>query len=86
MSYDDGRTLPLEERYRIQAAKGYYNTTKADLVTEEHLRQLDATPADFQCSECNRPLKTEGEFARHFYVPDVQYVNLGSCPDGRGSK
>jgi len=29
---------------------------------------------------CREVLRTEGDFARHFVVPDERYLNLGNCP------
>lgn len=31
--------------------------------------------------ECGHPLPTEAEFAKHFVVPDLRFLNLGNCPN-----
>jgi len=62
-------------------------TTKADLITAEELAELDRTPfldhngQPGRCSICQTELPTEGDFARHFTVPDPNYKNLGYCPN-----
>lgn len=40
-----------------------------------------------RCSACGEVLATEADFAKHFLVPDEQYLNLGYCPkkDNGGS-
>jgi len=53
-------------------------------VAEATLTGMEATPftADGtgKCSRCGTALPTEAAFAKHFLVPDEQYVNLGECP------
>lgn len=49
-----------------------------------YLASLDQTPftanGTGKCSACGTHLETEGDFARHFEVPDLRYLNLGDCP------
>lgn len=47
---------------------------------EQALYGLDGTPCGLTCSGCGKFLETEGDFARHFTVPDSRYLNLGECP------
>lgn len=47
----------------------------------EELTGLDATPFGGECGGCDVHLATEGDFARHFIVLDLRYLNLGGCPD-----
>ena len=57
--------------------------TKWDLITPQERRALDATAfsdGTKGCSVCHTPLPTEGDFARHYLVPDRRYKNLGGCP------
>lgn len=49
---------------------------------EAYLASLDRTPCGLDCSGCGTRLATEGDFARHFTVPDSRYLNLGECPVG----
>ena len=32
-----------------------------------------------RCSQCDTALPTEADFAKHYLVPDEQYINLGEC-------
>jgi hypothetical protein len=57
--------------------------TKADLISDTELAALDRTPFGGACSYCHEILATEGDFARHFVVPDRQRPNLGWCPTNR---
>ena len=54
--------------------------TKADLISAEQLDALDRTPFGGSCASCGEILVTEGDFARHFLIPDERYLNLGECP------
>lgn len=48
---------------------------------ESTLAGLDATPCGLTCDGCGAELETEGDFARHFTIPDSRYLNLGNCPN-----
>jgi hypothetical protein len=80
MSWYDENVLSLEKRFAIQRELGYHNTTKWDLITEAYHGKLVETSFGHPCSGCGEMLHTEADFARHFIVPDVRYVNLGFCP------
>ncbi len=69
--------------------------TKADLIAGFILDGLDNTPFGHEtdecpcnetifqhghCSGCGEVLHTEGDFARHYLIPDATYKNLGNCP------
>lgn len=41
---------------------------------------LDRTKFGHPCAGCGAELATEGDFARHFAIPDTRYLNLGYCP------
>lgn len=61
--------------------------TKTDLLSDDQMEGLDATPWGLTCSGCDTLLVTEGDFARHFVLPDATFLNLGECPNterGRG--
>ena len=55
--------------------------TKWDCVDDATRTRLNAERCDIRCAGCNELLTTEGDFARHFLVPDVRYMNLGYCPN-----
>lgn len=59
--------------------------TKWELIDEEEqewmLRTSFTANGTGQCSECREELATEADFAKHFTVPDVQFLNLGYCPN-----
>lgn len=61
--------------------------TKADLISAQDLATLDRmcimprpNGEPMKCVRCGEILHTEGDFARHFVVPDERYLNLGNCP------
>lgn len=65
--------------------------TKWDLITDRERDSLDRTPFNGNCGSCGEHLLTEGQFARHYVVPDLQYPNLGTCwkkaaPESAGSR
>jgi hypothetical protein len=65
------------------AARSTSQLQKWDLITPQERRALDATAfsdGTKGCSVCHTPLPTEGDFARHYLVPDRRYKNLGECP------
>lgn len=55
--------------------------TKWDLIDDDARTALDNTSCNVHCSGCDKLLATEGDFARHFRLLDVRYLNLGSCPE-----
>lgn len=58
--------------------------TRWDFLTDAERAGLAATPFTANgtgvCSKCGTALATEADFAQHFVVPDVRYLNLGQCP------
>lgn len=61
----------LEDRARIleiQAAQ-----------IRNELKGMDRTKCGLSCA-CGELLETEGDFARHFLIPDPRFLNLGDCP------
>lgn len=72
--------------------------TKWDFMSPAQMQSLANTPfvqSDWdpetgetsyrpgRCSGCGHPLPNEAEFAKHFVVDDIRYLNLGHCPDKR---
>lgn len=45
-----------------------------------YLEGLNGTPCGLTCAGCGTELVTEGDFARHFTIPDSRFLNLGDCP------
>jgi hypothetical protein len=60
-----------------ERAEGLESTAQA---IRAELAGLDRTTFGGKCTCCGEALETEGDFARHFVVPDVRYLNLGGCP------
>src|SRR4051812_18925499 len=60
---------------RLDEAQAVVNQLRAQLDG------LDNTPCGLTCTGCGQKLDTEGDFARHFIVPDSRYLNLGDCPN-----
>lgn len=54
--------------------------TKAEIIPTEQLDALDRQVFGGACAGCGAILATEGDFARHFLIPDERYLNLGLCP------
>lgn len=48
---------------------------------EDELSGLDRTTLDDCSCACGAVLATEGDFARHFTVPNIAYLNHGDCPN-----
>jgi hypothetical protein len=44
------------------------------------LEGLKNTPCGLHCSDCGLLLETEADFANHFILLDIRYLNLGDCP------
>lgn len=47
---------------------------------QRELFAMERTPFGQPCA-CGQMLATEGDFARHFTVPNAAYLNLGDCPN-----
>lgn len=73
----------MAEELNKQARNG--EITRWDLMSDRERQIMDLTPftanAVGLCSVCDTPLRTEGDYARHFPISDVRYPNLGSCPN-----
>jgi hypothetical protein len=67
-----------ETKYQLRLTKWDY------LMIEDRIA-LDQTPLSTptKCSapECEVIIRNEGEFARHFIVPNPLYLNIGYCPN-----
>lgn len=70
----------MRTKWSILVARQAELQAQADKARAE-LAGLEATRFDGECHGCGLLLKTEGDFARHFTVPDARYLNLGECPD-----
>jgi hypothetical protein len=68
----------------IKTKWGHEVQTKWDLITESEREWLQKTPFGHRCSGCGELLVTEAHFAKHFYVPDATYKNIGYCPVKQG--
>ncbi|MFI0553451.1 hypothetical protein [Streptomyces scabiei] len=58
--------------------------TKWDLINDAERASLEKIPFGHPCTGCGEMLATEADFAKHFYVPDPIYKNLGECPIKQG--
>lgn len=74
------RTLAALE---VLKTKSY--VTKWDVLSDSERSELAGVPFGRPCSRCGTHLETEADFAQHFAVPDLRYINLGNCPKGMGS-
>jgi hypothetical protein len=58
--------------------------TKWDFLSEDERVRFEKTPFtngnDGRCSVCGEVIKTEADFAKHFEISDIRYLNLGYCP------
>ena len=60
--------------------------TKLDFLSADERLILAATlfeDGKQSCSQCRTPLPTEYDFAKHYILSDVRYLNLGDCPRKR---
>jgi hypothetical protein len=64
----------------IQTKWGSTAQTKWDLITEAEKADLEKIPFGHRCTGCGELLVTEASFAKHFFVPDPRYKNIGYCP------
>lgn len=54
--------------------------TRWDLEGNRTREQLERTPAGAPgCLSCGQEFSTDGDFWRHYTVPDLNYPNLGNC-------
>lgn len=68
----------------IQTKWGSTAQTKWDLITEAEKADLEKIPFGHRCTGCGELLVTEANFAKHFFVPDPRYKNIGYCPIKEG--
>jgi hypothetical protein len=62
-------------------AKYQLRLTKWDFLMAENRIGLDQTPLNVRCAACEEPFRSEGEYARHYIVPNPLYLNIGYCPN-----
>jgi hypothetical protein len=71
----------FDPRGEVNAMAQPRRLTKWDRISEAERTLLNLTTCGAVCSGCETPLATEGDFARHFIVPDSRYLNVGYCPE-----
>ena len=72
-------TSPTEDV--VSQTKFQLKLTKWDYLMVENQIGLDQTPLNTKCAGCQEPIRSEGDFARHFIVPNPIYLNIGYCPN-----
>jgi hypothetical protein len=76
----------MEKRLRIRQTRPDGRPVKWDFLTEWEMEELADTPflnserEPGSCSCCGTPLPTEADFAKHFVLNDLRFLNLGECP------
>lgn len=70
----------MHTKWEILEARRDELAKQLDKANRE-LQGLTDTPCQLHCAGCGVYLATEEDFARHFLIPDVRYLNLGRCPD-----
>lgn len=79
----------IQAAERIEALKPGQPVTKWDVISDRERAELDRIPflmwegakqIPGQCSGCGADTGTEGKFARHYVLDDIQYKGLGHCP------
>jgi hypothetical protein len=53
---------------------------KWDYLSPAQMQALANTPWGPPCIICGQPLPTEADFAKHFVLTDIRFLNLGNCP------
>jgi hypothetical protein len=76
---------------RIEAIPPGQQVTKWDIIGDRERIQLDRTPflmwegheqVPGRCLTCGADIDTEGKFARHYVLDNIDHKNLGHCPNG----
>jgi hypothetical protein len=62
---------------QLEGLKAPY--TKWDFLSDSEREYYATIAFNSSCSVCGEPLKTEADFAQHYFLTDVQYFNLGYC-------
>lgn len=56
-----------------------------DIISDSEREYMERQPFNGtgkgQCSGCGIEHKTEADFARHYWIPELRYRNLGLCPE-----
>jgi hypothetical protein len=78
MATDRSKWDVLLERYQ-KASEEYLKLTR-------ELNRLETQECGLTCSGCGALLETEADFVRHYLVPDERFLNLGYCPNKKGTE
>jgi hypothetical protein len=80
VSFRNGRYYVTREITNINGT-----FTKWDFMSATERAELEATPYTANgigaCSKCGKELETEADFAKHYVISDLRYLNLGYCPN-----
>jgi hypothetical protein len=88
MSLDQRWSLRLANKWPTVDAERRGYTTKWDYLDEDERRAANAQSCTnsegkyLRCGGCGTPHHTEGDFARHYRLVDIRWLNLGNCPTG----
>jgi len=67
--------------YRKQWRKEHPGpVTKWDALNEREREEMRQQRYGDKCSGCQTWLETEADFAKHYVLDDMRYLNLGHCP------
>lgn len=72
--------MATETKWDILTERAASLRAQAQAIEDELAGMDRTTLSDCSCA-CGVILATEGEFARHFIVPNRAYLNLGDCPN-----
>lgn len=50
---------------------------------ENYIQGMENTPDNVKCSGCGEQFRVNADFARHFKIPNEQYLNTGYCPNSQ---
>jgi hypothetical protein len=70
----------MRSKWEILTARAAKLRAEAEAI-ERELAGLDATRCGLRCGGCGAVHATEGDFARHYLIPDERWLNLGRCPE-----
>jgi hypothetical protein len=70
----------MRTKAEILDAKLEFLTNELAKVQRE-IYGLQHTECNLHCAGCGENLSTEWDFAKHFVIPDEQFLNLGECPN-----
>lgn len=72
----------MAHRTKWEILTAQLETARAEVERlESYMRGLENTPDTVKCTGCDEQFTVNADFARHFLIPNEQYLNTGYCPN-----